>query len=107
MTELAIADSHALYRMLDPKLSGHEAHRKALGAIGHLVISPLVLGELDHLISQRSGADNAVATLRFVERYAALKRFEIADVAPHVGTAVAVMRGYRDADQGCGVGLVT
>lgn len=107
MTEIdiAIADTNALYRVLDPRLAGHDDHRKALTSIGHLILSPLVLCELDYLISQRAGAERAVAALRFLERYTATKRFEIADVAPHMSTAVAVMEGYRDADQGRGVGL--
>jgi predicted nucleic acid-binding protein len=44
---IAVADTNALYRLLDPRLTGHDEHRKALGAISHLVISPLVLAELD------------------------------------------------------------
>lgn len=105
MTDVAIADTNALYRVLDRKLTGHDDHRKALSSIGHLIVSPLVLGEMDYLISQRAGAEKAVAALRFVERYSATKRFEVADVAPHMSTAIAVMEGYRHTDQGRGVGL--
>ncbi|MGH3314342.1 MAG: PIN domain-containing protein [Streptomyces sp.] len=105
MTDIVIADTNALYRVLDPRLPGHDEHKKALGTIRHLVISPLVLGELDYLISTRSGADKAITALRFVERYTATRRFEIPHLAPHVGTALAMMEGYSDADQGRGVGL--
>jgi uncharacterized protein len=105
VNKIVIADTNALYRLLTPKTSGHEEHRQALAAVGHLIVSPLVLGELDYLISTRAGADKAVAAMRFVERYVATHRFEVPDLAPHLTTAVAVMEGYRDADQGRGVGL--
>jgi predicted nucleic acid-binding protein len=105
VTDTVIADTNALYRTLDPRLPGHEQHRKALATIRHLVISPLVLGELDYLISTRSGAEAAITALRFIDRYTAARRFEIPDLAPHMGTALAAMEGYHDADQGRGVGL--
>ncbi len=105
MTDVVIADTNALYRLLDPHLAGHEEHKKALGIIRHLVISPLVLGELDYLISTRAGALKAITALRFIERYVATRRFEVAEIAPHMGTALAVLEGYRDADQGQGVDL--
>ncbi|EST32422.1 twitching motility protein PilT [Streptomycetaceae bacterium MP113-05] len=105
MTDVAIADTNALYRLLDPRLTGHAAHKKALGSIAHLVISPLVLAELDYLIASRAGAEKSIAAMRFVERYTATRRFEVPDVAPHLSAAIAVMEGYRDADQGRGVGF--
>ncbi|WP_314174247.1 PIN domain-containing protein [Streptomyces winkii] len=105
MTDVVVADTNALYRVLDTRLSGHEEHRKALGSIRHLVISPLVLGELDYLLSTRAGADSAITALRFIDRYTATRRFEIPDLAPHMSAALAVMEGYRDADNGRGVGL--
>lgn len=101
----AIADTNALYRLLEPTLRGHEDHKKALAAITHLVISPLVLCELGFLLTKRAGAHPAITAMRFVERYTATRRFEVPDVAPHLSAAVAVMEGYRDADQGRGVGL--
>ncbi|WP_367620982.1 PIN domain-containing protein [Streptomyces olivoreticuli] len=55
MSRIVIADTNALYRLLDQKITGHEAHRKALAAISHLVISPLVLAELDCLITSKKG----------------------------------------------------
>ncbi|MFJ4904170.1 PIN domain-containing protein [Streptomyces sp. NPDC093249] len=102
---IAVADTNALYRLLDPRHSGHEAHRKALATISHLVISPLVLAELDYLISQRGGSRKALAAARFIERYAVTRRFEVSSVAAHLSTAIAVAEGYADADGGKGVGL--
>jgi predicted nucleic acid-binding protein len=105
VTAVVIADTNAMYRLLDPHQPRHEQHRMALAATSHLVISPMVLTELDCLISQRAGAEQALAALRFVQRYTALSRFEVPDVGHQLGTAVAVMETYQDADQGHGVGL--
>ncbi|WP_425315802.1 PIN domain-containing protein [Streptomyces olivoreticuli] len=55
MSRVVIADTNALYRLLDQKITGHEAHRRALAAISHLVISPLVLAELGCLITSKKG----------------------------------------------------
>jgi predicted nucleic acid-binding protein len=43
--------------------------------------------------------------LDFITGQAESRRFEIPDTAPHLRTAMAVMRGYVDADGGAGVGL--
>ena len=60
MSLVAVADTNGLYRLLDSKHTGHEEHKKALAATSHLIISPLVLAELDYLISTRAGARKAL-----------------------------------------------
>lgn len=107
MTDVVIADTNALYHLFDPRLAEHGQHKKVLGTIRHLVISPLLLGELGYLISTKAGAHKAITALRFIERYVATRRFEVAEIAPHLGTAVAVLEGYRDTDQGRGSVLPT
>ncbi|MEU8569784.1 PIN domain-containing protein [Streptomyces pathocidini] len=102
---IAVADTNALYRLLDPRVTDHEAHKEGLAAISHLVVSPMVLAELDYLISARAGAQKALAAARFVERCAATRRFEVPAVAAHLSTAIAVAEGYADADGGKGIGL--
>ncbi|PNG19665.1 PIN domain-containing protein [Streptomyces cahuitamycinicus] len=105
MTLVAIADTNGLYRLLDPNLTGHQEHREALAATSHLVISPLVLAELDYLIATRAGARKALAAARFIERNVATRRFEVPPVSAHLSAAIAVAEGYADADGGKGVGL--
>ncbi len=102
---IAIADTNGLYRLLDPNLTGHQEHRKALAATSHLVISPLVLAELDYLIATRAGARKALAAARFIERNVATRRFEVPPVNTHLSAAIAVAEGYADADGGKGIGL--
>ncbi|RPK81893.1 PIN domain-containing protein [Streptomyces sp. ADI98-10] len=105
MNLIAVADTNALYRLLDPRLTGHEAHKKALGTISHLIISPFVLAELDYLITTKAGADKALRAARFIERNVATRRFEIPPVGAHLSAAIAVAEGYVDADGGKGIGL--
>ncbi|MGW1745551.1 PIN domain-containing protein [Streptomyces sp. NPDC002092] len=105
MSLVAIADTNALYRLLDPRLAGHDQHKKALASISHLIVSPMVLAELDYLIATRAGAEKAVVAARFIERNVVTRRFEVPHVSTHLSAAVAVAEGYRDADGGRRVGL--
>ncbi|WP_221360199.1 PIN domain-containing protein [Streptomyces beigongshangae] len=102
---VAIADTNALYRLFTPKDPGHSAHRAALARTGHLVVSPMVLTELDYLLTSRIGSAAAMHALDFIAGQTEARRFGIPDTAPHLRTAMAVMRGYADADRGAGVGL--
>ncbi|MEI5033795.1 VapC toxin family PIN domain ribonuclease [Streptomyces sp. S1A(2023)] len=74
-------------------------------AISHLIIPPLVLAELDYLITTKAGADKALTAARFIERHTATRRFEIPSVGAHLSAAIAVAEGYVDADGGKGIGL--
>ncbi|MEV7057229.1 PIN domain-containing protein [Streptomyces microflavus] len=105
MSLFAIADTHALYRLLDPRLTGHEAHKEGLASISHLIISPFVLAELDYLITTKAGARQALVAARFIERNVATRRFEVPPVGVHLSTAIAVAEGYVDADGGKGIGM--
>ncbi|MEU3620380.1 PIN domain-containing protein [Streptomyces sp. NPDC006872] len=102
---VAIADTNGLYRILAKKDPRHAEHTAALARIGHLVVSPLVLAELDYFLCERSGSRAAGIALDFIAKQADLRRFEIPDVGPHFRTAVSVAEGYRDLDGGKGVGL--
>ncbi|MGA5003121.1 PIN domain-containing protein [Streptomyces arboris] len=105
MSLVAIANTNALYRLLDPRLTGHEAHKEGLASISHLIISPFVLAELDYLITTQAGARQALLAARFIERNVATRRFEVPSVGVHLSTAIAVAEGYVDANGGKGIGM--
>ncbi|MFJ8762487.1 PIN domain-containing protein [Streptomyces cyaneofuscatus] len=105
MSLVAIADTNALYRLLDPRLTDHEAHKEGLASISHLIISPFVLAELDYLITTKAGARQALVAARFIERNVATRRFEVPPVGVHLSPAIAVAEGYVDADGGKGIGM--
>ncbi|MEU7582005.1 PIN domain-containing protein [Streptomyces sp. NPDC041068] len=102
---VVIADTNALVRLLDPRMTGHTEHKHAFTTVEHLVISPLVLAELDYMITARSGVQQALTAARFIEANTARRRFEIPDIAPQLNTAIAIADGYKGADSGKGVGL--
>ncbi|WP_323139098.1 PIN domain-containing protein [Streptomyces microflavus] len=100
-----MADTNALYRLLDPRLTGREAHKEGLASISHLIISPFVLAELDYLITTKAGARQSLVAARFIEGNVATRRFEVPPVGVHLSTAIAVAEGYVDADGGKGIGM--
>ena len=102
---VAIADTNALYRLFTPKDPRHAEHRAALARVGHLVVSPMVLTELDYLLTERVGSRASMNALDFIAGQVEARRFEIPESAPHLRGAMAVMRGYEDAEGGKGVGL--
>ncbi|MFF2651539.1 PIN domain-containing protein [Streptomyces sp. NPDC058045] len=102
---VAIADTNALIRLLTPREQGHANHKKAFARMSHLVVSPLVLAELDYIATARSGPKTANGITAFIAKQADLNRFTIADIAPHLTTALAVAEGYTDARGGSGIGL--
>ncbi|WP_415949862.1 PIN domain-containing protein [Streptomyces sp. KLOTTS4A1] len=106
MNPVAIADTNALIRLLTPSFSGHREHVEALARIEHLVVSPMVMAELDYMIARRASPEAALKAARFIETNAARRKFAVPGIGPHLSTAIAVADGYRDADGGKGVGLV-
>ncbi|WP_156725344.1 PIN domain-containing protein [Streptomyces apocyni] len=105
MSSIAIADTNALYRLLVHSATDNAAHRKAFSAVGHMVISPMVMAELDYLVTTKVGARAAYNALDFLAKGAERRKFSIPDVAPHTRTAMTVLEAYRGADGGRGIGL--
>ncbi|MFS8203410.1 PIN domain-containing protein [Streptomyces sp. CWNU-52B] len=89
-----IADTSGLYTFLDADAPEHGACRKAVATASHLVVSPLVLAELDYLLSTRIGPGAAEAALAHVRDQAAVRRYAVPEVEPHLSTALVTMRRY-------------
>jgi predicted nucleic acid-binding protein len=99
-TTVAIADTSALLAVFNRKDAEHAACVEARAQIGHLVISPLVLAELDYLISSRIGVDAALAVLDHVMAKMEVRRYEVPAVSAHLRTAAALMTRYRAVNIG-------
>ncbi|WP_326824930.1 PIN domain-containing protein [Streptosporangium sp. NBC_01756] len=97
---VAIADTSALLAIFNRRDMEHSACVKARAQIGHLVISPLVLAELDYLISSRIGQHAAFTVLDHIMGKIDVKRYEVPEVSPHLRTARALMSQYRSMDIG-------
>jgi predicted nucleic acid-binding protein len=97
---VAIADTSALLALFNRQDTEHTACVKARAQIGHLVISPLVLAELDYLITSRIGQHAAFTVLDHIMDRVDVKRYEVPVVSPHLRTARALMARYRTMDIG-------
>lgn len=92
---VAIADTSALLAVYNGGDAEHAACVKAFGQVGHLVISPLVMAELDYLMSAKFGADAALGVLDRITEMVEVKRCEIPEVSTHLRTARALVARYK------------
>jgi predicted nucleic acid-binding protein len=97
---VAIADTSALLAVFNRADAEHAACVEARARVGHLVISPLVLAELDYLVSSRIGADAAIAVLDHILGKVDIRRYEVPDLSPHLRTARALMDVYKSMNIG-------
>lgn len=89
-----VADTSGLFSLFDADDPEHGACRKAVAAASHLVVTPLVLAELDYLLSTRVGPEAAHAALSHVRDRAAVRRYAVPEIEPHLSTALVTMRRY-------------
>ena len=93
---MIVADTSGLLAALDPDEVHHDACRGVVEAADHpLVVSPLVLSELDYLVTRKLGVDARLSLLDDVAagayRLAPLGRGDVA-------AARSVIERYRDLD---------
>ncbi|MCX5524251.1 PIN domain-containing protein [Streptomyces bobili] len=95
----AVADTSVLLAVYNRKDAHHESAVRALSLVERLVVSPLVLTELDyHLTTKISGraAADALASMR---AWASTDRLQLAAVGwPLLSDAERLMRTYADHD---------
>ncbi len=91
---VVIADTSALIALFNDGDKHHAAIRDHFARVGHLVVSPCVLTELDYLIATRQGSRFANATLSYIASRAATGRWEVPEIGPHLLAARAVLDGY-------------
>ncbi len=94
--KVAIADTSGLLAFFNPRDDSHEACTAALRQLGHLVVPPFVLAELDHLLTARAGSRAALQALDYVSQGVLRSRFEVPEVGAHLPAARAVMQTYPD-----------
>jgi predicted nucleic acid-binding protein len=97
MTEpvpVAIGDTSALIALFNEADKHHEAVRQGLAQVGHLVVSPCVLTELDYLVATRQGPPAASAILQYMANRVAAGRWEVPDIGSSLLAAHAVLDDY-------------
>ncbi len=91
---VVIADTSALISFFNKTDKHHNAVRKGIAQVGHLVVSPCVLTELDYLIATRQGSPTAREILRYIASRVAAGRWEVPGVGSHLLAAHAVLEDY-------------
>lgn len=89
-----IADTSGLYAYYDGSDREHNQCRAAVAAAAHLVVTPLVLAELDYLLTTRMGPEAAHGALAHIRDRVAERRYAVPEIEPHLSTALVTMRRY-------------
>ncbi|WP_017592668.1 PIN domain-containing protein [Nocardiopsis potens] len=96
---LVIADTSGIIAASDRNSSESAACQSVLQEAGTVIISPLVLAEVDHLAKARFGSDARNKLISFILAQARRLRFQIPEVGTEVlNTAQDVQRRYSALD---------
>ncbi|MDH6578338.1 PIN domain-containing protein [Kitasatospora sp. MAP5-34] len=93
---VAVADTSGLLAFFNPRDPHHDRCRAALRQLGHLVLPPFVLAELDYLLTARAGGPAALQALGYLSQGVLRSRFEVPEVGAHLPAARSVMQTYPD-----------
>ena len=96
---IIVADTSGIIAASDRNARESAACRKILREAGTVIISPLVLAEVDHLAKARFGSAARTAIIDFIIAQARELRFEIPQTGTEIlGTARVVQRRYAGLD---------
>jgi predicted nucleic acid-binding protein len=94
---VVVADTSGLLAALDETHPDGEAARKVLRDAGTLVVSPVLLSELDHVVRRVLGRDAAHQAIDDIRRWARAGRAVLPEVTADIlDTAQAVRARYLD-----------
>lgn len=91
---VAIADTSALIAFFNETDQHHQAVRTGMAQVGHIVVSPCVLAELDYLIATRQGPKAAREVLAYIAGRVAGGRWEVPAIGALLLAAHAVLDDY-------------
>ncbi|MFF8930954.1 PIN domain-containing protein [Streptomyces longwoodensis] len=96
---IVIADTSGLLAALDSAHPDHAAANEAIMAAGLLVMSPLLLAELDHVATRELGWEAAFSAVDDLRRWMGLGRVVLPDITEHhLAAAQSVRVRYRALD---------
>ncbi|MHB1595716.1 MAG: PIN domain-containing protein [Streptosporangiaceae bacterium] len=96
---IVVADASGIIAASDRRAPESGACRDLLGSAGTVVVSPLVLTEVDHLANVRFGTQARHAILDTIIAQAARMRFQVPEVRPDaLQLARELQRKYADLD---------
>jgi predicted nucleic acid-binding protein len=95
----AVADTSVLLAVYNRKDSHHERAVETLALVDRLVVSPMVLAELDYHLTTKISGKAAADTLAGLRAWASTDRLKLATIGwPILGEAERLMRTYADRD---------
>ncbi|MDK1476672.1 PIN domain-containing protein [Streptomyces sp. 549] len=96
---IVIADTSGLLAALDSTHPEHQASNEAIMAAGLLVMSPLLLAEIDHVATRELGREAALSAVDDMRNWMRRGRIVVPEVTEdHLGVAQSVRARYRDLD---------
>ncbi len=96
---IVIADTSGLQAALDMTHPEHGAANEAIMAAGLLVMSPLLLAELDHVATRELGRAAAVSAIDDLRRWMGRGRIVVPEITQdHLGAAQSVRVRYGALD---------
>ncbi|MFP8884286.1 PIN domain-containing protein [Streptomyces mangrovi] len=96
---IVIADTSGLLAALDSAHPEHHASNEAIMAAGLLVMSPLLLAEIDHVATRELGREAALSAVDDIRYWTRRGRIALPGITEdHLGVAQSVRARYRDLD---------
>ncbi|MEU0910479.1 PIN domain-containing protein [Streptomyces althioticus] len=96
---ILVADTSGLLAALDSTHPEHQAANEAIMAAGLLVMSPLLLAELDHVATREFGRETAVGAVDDLRRWMGRGRVVMPEITDnHLAAAQSVRLRYERLD---------
>ncbi|WP_377268525.1 PIN domain-containing protein [Peterkaempfera sp. SMS 1(5)a] len=96
---VVVADTSGLLAALDSAHPEHHASGEALMAAGLLVMSPLLLAEVDHVATRELGRVAALSAVDDITRWMRVSRVVVPEITEaHLSTAQSVRARYSALD---------
>jgi uncharacterized protein len=96
---IVVADTSGLLAALDSAHPEHEGAGEALMSAGLLVMSPLLLAEIDHVATRELGREAAVSAIDDIRRWMGVSRIVVPEITEtHLATAQSVRARYGALD---------
>jgi predicted nucleic acid-binding protein len=98
---VVVADTAGLLAALDTTHPEHQAAAEATLAAGLLVMSPLLLAEIDHVATRELGRSAAVSAIDDLRRWMRRGRISVPEITEeHLGAAQSLRARYAGLDLG-------
>jgi predicted nucleic acid-binding protein len=93
---IVVADTSGLLAALDSTHPEHPGAGATLMAAGLLIMSPLLLAEIDHVATRELGREAAVSAVDDIRRWMRVSRIVVPEITEiHLATAQSVRARYK------------